>query len=338
MQIEIINGTYKIRGEDQCMSGQVFPLVEEFKIGANGGYVTVDGRAVRGFPDRNIKIRCESAADYMHLEAGAGPAVQESDAKQYTETDEEIKERLRERFQMLTDMTKAVKQGAVRAMIVSGPPGVGKSHGIEEVLDRYQMVETLGGKKKYEIVKGAMSAIGLYCKLYRYSAKDNVIVFDDCDSVFDDPLSLNILKAALDSKKTRMIHWNTDSFKLRNEGVPGSFKFEGSAIFVTNLKFDQVKSKKLREHLNALESRCHYIDLTIATEREKLLRIKQIMDDGMLNEYRLSKEVEDEIYDFIYINRKRLREVSLRTVLKVADLAAAFPDRWEALAHNTVMR
>ena len=335
-QIEIINGVYKIRGEDQCMAGQVFPMVQEFKTGPNGGYVTVDGRAVRGFPDRNIKIRCESAADYMHLEGG--PAAMQSKPTQPDETDDEIKERLRERFQMLTDMTKAVKKGAVRAMIISGPPGVGKSHGVEEVLDRYQMVETLGGAKKYEIVKGAMSAIGLYCKLYKYSDKDNVIVFDDCDSVFDDTLSLNILKAALDSKKTRTIHWNTDSFKLRNEGVPGSFKFEGSAIFITNLKFDQVKSKKLREHLNALESRCHYIDLTISTEREKMLRIRQVMEDGMLNEYRLSPEVETEVFDFVDMNKRRLRELSLRTVLKVADLAAAFPDRWEAMAENTIMK
>jgi hypothetical protein len=317
------------------MAGQVFPLVEEFKMGTNGGYVTVDGRAVRGFPDRNIKIRCNSAEDYMHLEGG--PAATQAGSKQYTETDEEIKDRLRERFQMLTDMTKAVKKGAVRAMIVSGPPGVGKSHGVEAVLDRYQMVETLGGEKKYEVVKGAMSPIGLYCKLYKYSASDNVIVFDDCDSVFDDTLSLNILKAALDSKKTRTIHWNTDSFKLRNEGVPGSFKFEGSAIFITNLKFDQVKSKKLREHLNALESRCHYIDLTINTEREKMLRIRQVMEDGMLAQYGLTPEVEAEIFDFVDMNKRRLRELSLRTVLKVADLAAAFPDRWEAMAENTIM-
>jgi hypothetical protein len=336
--VEIINGTYKIRGEDRSVAGTVFPLVEPFKQGVTGGYVTVDGRAVRGFPDRNIKIRCNSAEDYMHLETGTGPSVQKTDSKQYTETDDEIKLRLRERFQMLTDMTKAVKKGAVRAMIVSGPPGVGKSHGVEEVLDRYQMVETLGGAKKYEIVKGAMSAIGLYCKLYKYSARDNVIVFDDCDSVFDDTLSLNILKAALDSKKTRTIHWNTDSFKLRNEGVPGSFKFEGSAIFITNLKFDQVKSKKLREHLNALESRCHYIDLTINTEREKMLRIRQVMEDGMLNQYQLSPDVEAEIFDFVDMNKRRLRELSLRTVLKVADLAAAFPDRWEAMAENTIMK
>jgi hypothetical protein len=331
-QIEVINGTYRLRGEEVSMAGHVFPLVESFKKGINGGYIKVDSTPIPGLPNRNIKIRCDSEQDYMML---TGPAV----TKTYREeTDEEIMERMQDRFQMLTDMTKAVKSGAVRAMIVSGPPGVGKSYGVEEVLDRYNMVQTLGGPKKHEIVKGAMSAIGLYCKLYKYSARDNVIVFDDCDSVFDDPLSLNILKAALDSKQKRTIHWNTDSFKLRNEGVPGSFDFEGSAIFITNLKFDQVRSKKLREHLNALESRCHYIDLTIDTEREKMLRIKQIMGDGMLKEYGLSTEIEAEIFDFVDSNKKRLRELSLRTVLKVADLAKAFPNNWEALAQNTVMK
>jgi len=164
-----------------------------------------------------------------------------------------------------------------------------------------------------------------------------VVVFDDCNSIFNDELSLNILKAALDSKKKRTIHWNTDSFKLRNEGVPDQFNFEASAIFITNLKFDKVKGK-LREHLNALESRCHYMDLTIDTERDKMLRIRQVIRDGMLNTYALSDEIKEEIIDFVDINKKRLRELSLRTVLKVADLAVAFPNRWESYAENTVMR
>jgi hypothetical protein len=224
-------------------------------------------------------------------------------------------------------------------MIVSGPPGVGKSFGVEKVLGKHDLVATLGERPpKYEVVKGAMSAIGLYCKLFKFADKDNVIVFDDCDSVLQDELSLNILKAALDSKKTRRIHWNTDSFKLRNEGVPDSFEFKGSAIFITNIKFDNVKSKKMRDHLEALESRCHYIDLTIDTEREKMLRIKQIVGDGMLTEHALGDEVVDDIIDFIDINKKRLRELSLRTVLKVADLAKAFPTKWESMAENTVMR
>ena len=328
--IRIKDGTYKIRGKDVNLAGMVFPLVDEFKVGAKGGYVTVDGKAVSGFPDRNIKISLSSAEDY---EDASGATI-----TQREETDEETIERLRERFEMLEDMTKATKKGDVRAMIVSGPPGVGKSHGVEKVLGKHDMIAQLGDRPaKYEVVKGAMSAIGLYVKLYKYADKDNVIVFDDCDSIFSDELSLNILKAALDSKKTRKIHWNTDSFKLRNEGVPDSFEFKGSAIFITNLKFDKAKGK-IREHLMALESRCHYVDLTIDTEREKMLRIKQIVRDGMLAEYKFADDVVQEIIDFVDINKGRLRELSLRTVLKVADLAKAFPQRWEAMAENTVMK
>lgn len=326
--VRIKEGTYKIRGKDTSVANLVFPLVEEFKVGNKGGYVTVDGRAIAGFPDRNIKISCGGPEDYE---------LTAEESKSREETDDEIIERLRERFDMLKEMTKAVKKGDVRAMIVSGPPGVGKSHGVEEVLDRYQTIETLGGSKKFDVVKGAMSPIGLYCKLYNMADKDNVIVFDDCDSIFDEPLALNILKAALDSKKKRMIHWNTDSFKLRNEGVPDSFEFKGSAIFITNLKFDHVKSKKLRDHLSALESRCHYMDLTIDSERDKMLRIKQVVRDGMLKEYKFDDTLQEEIIDFVDINKKRLRELSLRTVLKVADLAKAFPTKWEAMAENTVM-
>jgi hypothetical protein len=145
------------------------------------------------------------------------------------------------------------------------------------------------------------------------------------------------LKAALDSKKNRWIHWNTDSFKLRNEGVPDKFKFEASAIFITNLKFDKVKGK-LREHLAALESRCHYMDLTIDSDKDKMLRIKQVVQDGMLDSRDLTDEVKEDIMDFVDINKDKLRELSLRTVLKVADLAQAFPDKWHAMAENTVMR
>ena len=331
--IRINEGTYKIRGKDVDLSGMVFPMVDEFKVGASGGYVTVDGAAVNGFPDRNIKIKVSAASDYEVVGEGVATTVRE-------ESDQEIMDRMRDRFDMLEDMTKATKKGDVRAMIVSGPPGVGKSHGVEKVLGKHDLLADIAGDeklRKYEVVKGAMSAIGLYVKLYKYADKDNVIVFDDCDSIFSDELSLNILKAALDSKKNRRIHWNTDSFKLRNEGVPDSFTFKGSAIFITNLKFDKAKGK-IREHLMALESRCHYVDLTIDTEREKMLRIKQIVADGMLDEYKMSDEVKDDIVDFIDINKKRLRELSLRTVLKVADLAVAFPSKWEAMAENTVMR
>ena len=236
-KVKIINGTYKIRGKDVDLAGMVFPLVEGFKWGTKGSFITVDAKEVNGFPDRNIKIMVPDEDSFETVDSSVKTTQRE-------ETDEETIDRLRERFDMLEDMTKAAKKGDVRAMIVSGPPGVGKSFGVEKVLGKHDLIATLGEKApRYEVVKGAMSAIGLYCKLYNYADKDNVLVFDDCDSVLLDDLSLNILKAALDSKKNRRIHWNTDSFKLRNEGVPDSFEFKGSAIFITNIKFDNVKSK-----------------------------------------------------------------------------------------------
>jgi len=266
-------------------------------------------------------------------------AIRANEMKVARESDEEILTRLRERFTVLTDMTRAVRQGNIRAMIVSGPPGVGKSYGVEDVLFRDGIFDTLGERKpKYEVVKGAMSSIGLYSKLYEYSEKGNVIVFDDCDSILMEDLSLNILKGALDSGKKRVISWNTDSRVLRSEGVPDRFEFKAGAIFITNIKFEHVRSKKLRDHLDALESRCHYIDLEMDTTREKILRIEQIVQDGMLDAYEFEDPVKDEIVEFIKLNKDRVRELSLRMVLKIADLKKSFPLNYQAMARTTCFR
>jgi hypothetical protein len=367
-RIEIVEGVYKIRGVDTSIAGYSFELVEQFKVGAQGGYVTVDGASVEPagglpFPTRQIRIRCSGIDSYnvvsgevpvkqsvsmLHALKTAQPkGVEITDFTQIKvpdeviahESDEEIIERTRLRFEILKDMTKAVKAGDVRAMIVTGPPGVGKSFGVEEVLCRDDLFNTLGDRKpKYEVVKGAMSAIGLYKKLHEFRDNKSIIVFDDCDSILLDDVALNILKAALDSSKKRTISWNTDSRLLRSEGIPDRFEFRGGAIFITNLKFENVRSKKLQDHLSALESRCHYIDLKMDTEREKVLRIKQIVKDGMLNEYELSDEAKMDVVDFIEENRAKMRELSLRTVLKVADLRKSFPNNWQNMATVTVMK
>ena len=283
-----------------------------------------------------------TSAMLLAAQAEVKSLAQEPVTKVLTETDDEIMTRLANRFEILEDMTRAVKKGDVRAMIVTGPPGVGKSFGVEKVLSKHDVMANIANDsklKKYEVVKGAMSAIGLYSKLYEYSDKKSILVFDDCDSVLLDDLSLNILKAALDSGKKRMIHWNTDSRILRSEGVPNSFEFKGGAIFITNIKFDHVRSKKLKDHLEALESRCHYLDLSIDTEREKLLRIRQVVRDaGMLDSYDLSDEAKVEVVDFINDNAARMRELSLRMVLKIADIRVSMPGKWKAVVEVTCMR
>ena len=366
MNITFVEGYYNIRGNPVNVGGMTFKLVEDFKVGKDGeGYVTVDGSSQPGFPERNIRVKCRQGA---YSAAGSTQPIPEgvsmltalqskprgknadvkhmdftqdkvADSTVAHETDEAIIERTRLRFDILKDMTTAVKAGDVRAMIVTGPPGVGKSFGVEEVLAKDDLFDMMGQRKpKYEIVKGAMSAIGLYSKLYHFSDAKNILVFDDCDSILLDDIALNILKAALDSSKKRTISWNTDSRLLRSEGIPDKFEFKGGAIFITNLKFENVRSKKLQEHLAALESRCHYIDLRMDTDREKVLRIKQIVKDGMLDDYELPVGAQDEVVEFIDDNRNIMRELSLRTVLKVADLRKSFPAKWQDMARVTVMK
>ena len=336
-QVQILNGTYR----KQSVSGVTFPLVRDFQTDAKGGNVVVANNGVfPGMPEQ-IRIRVDSIDDIKFV----GERVSKSDnvvefkTSVQTETDEEIMDRIEQRFTILDDMTKAAIAGDIRAMIVTGPPGVGKSYGVEYQLEKAGLFDTLGQRKvKYEVIKGAMTPIGLYCTLYKHSDPRNVLVFDDCDSILLDDIALNILKAALDSGKKRRIHWNSDSAMLRREGVPDCFDFKGSVIFITNLKFDHLKSKKLQDHLDALQSRCHFLDLTLNTTRDKILRIKQIFRKGdLFQDYDFTPEQGEEIVQFMQDNHARMREISLRMALKLADLTKVSAN-WKALAENTCMK
>ena len=342
----IKNGTYR----NQPVNNVTFNLVKGYQTGAKGGYVTVksDGFFGPDLPEvvrvnvngiEDVEFTAESVPAGEFVAPIAHPHVHVHN-KAPVETDEEVIARIGERFDILDQMTKATIAGDVRAMIVVGPPGVGKSYGVEKQLEHSGLFDQLSGRRvKYEVIKGAMTPIGLYCTLYKHSDKNNVLVFDDCDSVFQDDLSLNILKAALDSGKKRRIYWNSDSAMLRREGVPDMFDFNGSCIFITNLQFQNLKSKKLQDHLEALQSRCHFLDLTLNTMRDRFLRIKQIYLKGELfADYDFSQGQGDEIIGFMEANQTRLREMSLRMALKIADLTKVSGDNWQALARSTCMK
>jgi hypothetical protein len=326
--VKIKNGSYR----NQEVRDEVFPLIKQFQLGSKGGYITVDGTG--RFGKDKIRVTVASPTDYELVEASEAPVV----ASQ--EDDETVIARIAERFDILDDMTKAVLNGDIRAMIVAGPPGVGKSYGIESQLEKANLFDQISGRRvKSEMIKGTASALGMYKALYKYSDDNSVIVFDDCDSILLDDVCLNLLKGALDSGKKRRISWLADSHSLRNEGIPDQFDFKGGVIFITNLKFDQMKSQKTRDHLDAIQSRCHYLDLTLDTMRDKILRIKQIARTGMLFEdYDFDQIQQDEIIDFMTTNQNKLREVSLRMAIKIAQLRKSFPLKWSALALSTCMK
>ena len=334
--VRIVSGNYR----KNDVSGMVFELVDQFKTSARGGFVTVkNGGAFPGFPE-DIRVAVTGPMDYQFVTDTDSVAPVVEAAQALNETDEQVIERIRERFDILDEMTKAATNGDIRAMIVSGPPGVGKSYGVEQIIEKATLFDQIAGKKlRAEVIKGSATALGLYSTLYKYSDPNCVVVFDDCDSILLDDVSLNLLKGALDSGKKRKISWLADSNLLRREGIPDSFNFQGSVIFITNLKFDAMKSQKLRDHLDALQSRCHYLDLTLDTQRDKLLRIKQIASDGALfQDMDLDQTAQDEIIAFMDINKNKLRELSLRMAIKVAQLRKSFPERWMQMARTTCMK
>ena len=325
------------------VSGRVFQLVEQYKTTAKGGYVTVlNSGAFPGFPEQ-IRVKVDGPAAYEFVSGADVPAevaVAPVAHAAPVETDEEVMERIRERFDILDEMTKAATNGDIRAMIVSGPPGVGKSYGVEQIVEKATLFDQIAGKRlRAEVVKGSATPIGLYQTLYKYSDPNCVLVFDDCDSILLDDVSLNLLKGALDSGKKRKISWLSESSSLRREGIPDSFNFNGSVIFITNLKFDGLKSQKLRDHLDALQSRCHYLDLTLDTMRDKIMRIKQIAKDGALFEdMDLDQVAQDDVIEFMETNQNKLREMSLRMAIKIAQLRKSFPLKWKAMAQTTCMK
>lgn len=334
--INVKNGSYR----NQPVVNKQFKMVKGYQIGAKGGFVTVKNENHFPIDIDFIKIKVsQSDIEYLDGEPENSTVTVE---QQVIETDAEAMDRIASRFEILNQMAGACINGDIRAMIVSGPPGVGKSFGVETQLEKSSMFDRIADKPvRYTIVKGAMTALGLYIQLHAYKDKKNVLVFDDCDSVFMDDLALNILKAALDSSKTRKICWNSDSRLLKEEGIPNTFNFNGSVIFITNIKFDNIRSKRLQDHLAALQSRCHFLDLTIDTTRDMILRIKQVDRDapgGLFSDYRFQNNEGELILAYMEENKNKLHELSIRMTLKIADLVKLSPNNWKNLAQCTCMK
>jgi hypothetical protein len=352
IQVQITKGYYR----GKLIAG-TFGLVKPWQDGAKGGFITIRNPT----PDEGTppvqRVNCEEGdfkllgadgkelGEHVTIDTGNGGKVEVGtnyeQAFVSAETEEEAMDRIEETFLMLDKITDACSKNIIRGLVVSGPPGIGKSFGVEKQLEAANMFRKLAGKDpKYEVISGGVSSIGLYQKLYYNRTPEQVLVFDDCDGVLFEEECLNLLKAALNSGDKRRICWNKESRTLTTEDIPEQFDFEGSIIFLSNVDFERTiaKGSRIAAHLEAIMSRCHYLDLEIGSMRDKLLRIKQIIRDGMLAPYNFTTEQEKAVQDFVFNNSEYLREVSLRMVKKVADFVKADPKGWMEMAEATCLQ
>ena len=278
----------------------------------------------KGIPNAGFRMTKNRIKNQMAI-AKIANVVPEIESE---ESEDSIRAKLEERFGALDLMTVSAVSGAIRALVVSGPAGLGKSHGVSKVLDELNPHHT--------IVRGYVRPTGLYKTLHEFRHVGSVIVFDDADSIFSDDISLNLLKAACDTTKKRKLHWLSETKMEDEDGdrLPRSFEFEGTIIFITNYDFDVMidRGSKLAPHFAALISRSMYLDMKMKTKLDYLVRIKQVIEQGMLRDRKMTKIDEREIITFIETNSEKMRELSLRMVVKIAALKVSHPAKWQSLA------
>jgi len=239
---------------------------------------------------------------------------------------------INERFGFVSDMVTMLANGAQASVVVTGPGGLGKSFTVSKTLNAcgFKDVSTLEdfavgtvikSNKAFRVIKGYSTPKGLYRTLYEN--RDGVIVFDDCDSVLKDPVSLNLLKGALDSYSRRIISWRAD---IKDEDLPTTFEFKGRIVFISNLASTQIDQ--------AIITRSMAVDLSM-TRQQKIERMRHLLDSGeFMPEF--DKAIKKDAMSLIDKLQDKVKELSLRTLIQVTKIRKSAGNNWSNLAEYTI--
>ena len=240
---------------------------------------------------------------------------------------------INDRFGFVTDMVTMLANGKQASVVVTGPGGLGKSYTVSKALesngfhdittvDALEVGFRIDGRRSFRVIKGYSTPKGLYRLLWEN--RDGVLVFDDCDSVLKDPVSLNLLKGALDSYSRRIISWRAD---IRDDDLPTSFEFKGRVVFISNLSSSQIDQ--------AIITRSMAVDLSMTTA-QKIERMRFIMNsDEFMPEF--STQHKNDALSLIDRLKDKVKELSLRTLIQVTNIRANAGANWADLAEYTIV-
>jgi hypothetical protein len=240
-----------------------------------------------------------------------------------------------QRFEFIEQVTDMVVSGESNSVIITGSGGLGKTFTVTACLRAAGLEQTTGvgadaGTEEeededaggdYEVVKGYVTPKALYRLLY--NNRERLLVFDDCDSVWDNPTTVSLLKAALDSYETRHISWFSES-KSDEDDLPQQFEFKGKIIFVSNLRLTDLDQ--------AVLSRCVYVDVSM-TAVEKVERIKALAPKIRPD---LPKKMKDESISVIEEHAENIGDLNIRTFLKVLEIRHKDTENWRDLAEYVI--
>lgn len=264
------------------------------------------------------------------------------------ETLEEARRRIAVRYGAMSRLAAKLVQGRLPSIILSGPAGMGKSTALDTSIGATNRARHDGvtpvendATALYDHISGGCSAPGLYHALWNMR-KGGVLLVDDCDTVFHDEESVNLLKIATDSTKKRLCSWRKKAAWLDVYGIERTFDFQGHIAFLTNIDFEREieKNNKNTEHFKALIDRARYLCLTLRTQRDFMIRLRQVaMDEGMLRvKYGLDNTQAETIFEFIEENKMRFYNLSIRLIEQTAQEMLTDPDYWRENIEATKMR
>jgi len=217
---------------------------------------------------------------------------------------------INKRFEILTDLTSMVVNNITPSLIVTGEGGLGKTYTVTKA------IEDMGlSNDNFVFFKGYSTARGLYNTLY--DNNDKLIVFDDCDSVLEDKVAINVLKSALDSYENRKISWMANMRK--SDEYPQQFEFTGRIIFISNKNKEKIDG--------AILSRSLVVDLSM-TPDEKIERMRTIVPNILPG---FSDEVKEDALTFLDRNKESY-DINMRTLIMVSKMRYSFPETWDELA------
>lgn len=239
---------------------------------------------------------------------------------------------INQKFDFVADMVTMVAKQQTASVIICGDGGLGKSHTVSSALKSAGLKDAMtsdvyevGGasdKNYFTTIKGYSTPKGLYRLLFEN--KDGVLVMDDTDSVLKDAVSLSLLKSALDSYSRRIISWRAD---IKDEDLPTSFVFNGRIVFISNMSSAQIDQ--------AILSRSMVVDLSM-NRAQKVERMRYLLTQrDFMPEFTMA--VKTDAMDLIDRLQDKVKELSLRSLIKTARIRASNNKNWSDLAEYSLV-
>jgi hypothetical protein len=206
---------------------------------------------------------------------------------------------------------------------VYGPPGYGKTTGAKAIAREM--------KVKAEIIRPA-NPQALVDDLWHHTVMGtDALIFDDYGSLISCPQVGEIIKSGWDVDQGRILTWK--NLKPR-QNRPDKFKLKAALIWLSNLDLQSDKIKApAKANIEAVESRGGHPISINGSFQEKFLYTLYLVMTKEMRRGKVSRKVVVETVNFFNDNRRRIKDLSPRGIISIAEIIHHHPDKEKRELH-----